>query len=395
MKPGTTLKTSGWQSVHDYRSLRPTSAPMEKFPGKIGKEYTKNESTYDKAQSKMRSNSVTSWSMSDIPNDLTNLQRNRMNRQSLSNLQLPVKTGYKDLPVPERYNSRNSISQGGSLQKVRSNSLPMLSPMQRRQTPPQRNAVGILSEHGNMSKQKSSGAELMNSEAAVQQRRRSCPSALTNPNLIKHADQVRKTKDLNIDAFPAGVFAQNWENSLADVHGNLNLPRFNSLEINKPGECGTPATTASCSPASTARCSSSEGRASLPGRRPSMPTMQMPVTADGFDIQDFKSRQTAGKLFALLDKDDNHCIDASEWYVFYQIACQGSVYHDILRLLFKAADVDENGMLDEKECMTYTAAIVAKIGPQAFQEIASKVTEELHAREAPRYSAQVATWRRS
>lgn len=351
MKPAATLKTGGLQTLQDHRGLfRPDSAKkpwsdqtaqlMEPFalPGqasrearmkrtssaarynhhppdgwnnlvKIGNEYTKNESKCKNLPYKTRSNSIPSWSVSDIPDELTNVERHKVKNQSLSKLHTPVETACKDVLASTAERSR----------RLRSDSLPTLSCKQRPLMPLQRTAVSILSEHRNW-------------------------SILRSPN-----------------------FEQNEKNSLNGMHGIPNLPYFDLTEIKKPGEdSSTPATTANCSPA-TSRCSSSTGKArsvALPRR--AMPGMRIPQAAE---------------VFALLDTNGNHFIDVSEWSVFHEIASRGSIFHEILRLLFKAADVHGNGKLDEHEWMEYVAAIVSKIGLQAWEEMAARVTQELNAHE--------------
>jgi len=79
------------------------------------------------------------------------------------------------------------------------------------------------------------------------------------------------------------------------------------------------------------------------------------------------------KLYSLLDIDGNRLIDKEEWSLFFEIASQRSIFADILRSLFKAADVDGDGILDEHEWVNYCEGIIAKIGMQAWGEMARRV----------------------
>lgn len=208
----------------------------------------------------------------------------------------------------------------------------------------------------NATELKSTADALMNSDAFVQKQKKSCAKDVSSGDRACKT-QKAESNSTNMDAI--GSLVRKWEESLAAVH---HLPCFHSVEANKPGAGATPATTAPCS-TSTSRCSSSSGRApSLVERQHSAPGIHFPH---------------AMEVFALLDKSGDRFIDASELSVFHEIACRDSIYYEILRLLYKAIDMDDNGKLDEHEWMNYVDAVVTKIGLPAWKEMASRVVEEL------------------
>jgi len=271
----------------------------------------------------------------------------------------------------ERIDLQSDASQGRSLRRLRSNSLPMLGP---RSSPLQRNAVSILSEHRSEGKQEATTEELMGPHARVQQKRKSCPAALGNIHLFMNANHCYQAYKTNEMMSEGANNVETWGNSL--VHGNPSLKRLDLMKTSTPGEGGsTPATRASCSRASSA-CSSDDSKAPLPGRTQSMHGMES-LCLESIQKKKRMRIPYAAEVFALLDKDGDRFIDSSEWSVFHEVACKGSIFHEILRLLFKAADVDHNGKLDEDEWMNYVAAIITKIGLSAWEEMANKVAEEL------------------
>lgn len=364
----TTLKTTGLQTLQDYRVgftgvlLGPKSPKKKSWSDHAAQQMESfsrpqlpplgSPTKIRQAQIKVSLGRLSS----DVPDQWTNPERNKV-KNCLSRM------GSKDF-ADRMVDKASAASPNNRLQLSRSSSLPTVVPKQRQPKLVQKDAACKLNEllgyeHRNGSTQKSAADAVMRPNVFAQQQQRSCSAARRRP--------IMQTKEAdNTDAL--GEFLEHWEDSLCAPmwkRGNSNFTRFNLAEARKLGEidpdCNATPTTCSGSPASS-RCSSSfsSHRAASYAK----PENGIPYAA---------------KLFALLDRDGNRLIDKDEWSFFFEIACKGSIFHDILRFLFKAADVDEDGKLDEHEWMHYVEGVIAKIGMQAWGEMANRVAEQLNA----------------
>jgi len=277
---------------------------------------------------------------SDLP-DWTNPALNkvkklatRMESQEIAD-RMQKRMGGKDST-----SSQDSLSNQDSTSRMsRSTSLPQVGPKL------QRNAVSMLNGNSHMSMQKSAADATMPPIGFAQHRQRSCAAAPRRLN-IKKAD--------NADAL--AEFLNEWDNK--------QCARGKSRKTNKELTSSTDSTSTSPTtcPGSPATSCCSSSFSSVRGTSYRKPDNGIPYAA---------------KLFGLLDQNDNRLIDKEEWSLFFEIAGRGSIFHDILRFVYKAADVDEDGKLDEHEWMNYVEGVIAKIGTQAWGEMANKVIKEL------------------